>query len=366
MKYSQVLQDAWKLASENRKLVWFAFMPSFVTVILFVAESAWQFFFMFEEFGRLEHGTVFREIGSFLSFVSARGLWGWFIFLIFVIFLFSFVFPSLIQGSMILGIRQKFTTPTQRLSIRQKTIEGSSYFFKLFEFHALTSPFAFLSLIFYFLAFYRYTHGDTSHFFFKLLILMFIAAIFINLFLAYTPFFIVCEKENLGTSLKKSIGLVFLNLGKTIGLVLLMLLVNLRVIINVLVVFGVPIGIIAIASSFTSSSWFAVIIGSGILVGISMIGLAAYLAAILEVFSLGFWERSFTKLRIEQKKLEFSEEEVEEVETIKAERIGDYVQMEQIQKVIPKPLQIKQENETPHLNKPQVKEDETTIHFKAE
>ena len=324
MKYAKVLHDAWGFASKNRKIVWFAFLPSFVTVLVFVTESAWQGLTMFEEFGRLEHGTVFHKVGGLLNFISLNHLWGWFSFLLFVIFLFAFVFPALIQSSIILSIRQSFVEEEKRISIRQKLIEGSSYFFKMFEFHAITSPFSFLTILFYFLAFYRYTHGDTTHLFFKIFIFIGIAAVFVNLFLAYTPFFIVCEKEDLGPSMKKSIGLVFLNLGKTIGLVLLMLLVNLRVLINVLVVFGVPFGIIYMTTLFAKSDWlYTMSIIGGIFAGIIMLGLAAYLTAILEVFSLGFWERAFTKLRHEQRKLEFNEDEpTEEIENIIAERVN--------------------------------------------
>ena len=43
--------------------------------------------------------------------------------------------------------------------------------------------------------------------------------------------------------------------------------------------------------------------GLAVIVGIGVLALAAYLTAILEVFSVGFWERGFTVLRTEQDKL---------------------------------------------------------------
>lgn len=376
MKYAKVLHDAWEFASQNKKIVWFAFLPSFVTVLIFVAESAWQGFSMMEEFGRIDHGAVYGGVGSFFEFLSNHNLWGWFSFLLFVIFLFSFVFPSLIQAGIILSIRQNFTTPDKKISLRQKTIEGTSYFFKMVEFHAITAPFSFLTIIFYFLAFYRYSHGDTSHFFFKFLIALSIIAVIVNLFLAYTPFYIVCEKEDLGSALKKSVGLVFLNFGKTIGLILLMLLVNLRVIVNVIVVFGVPTGIIYLTTLFAKSDWlYTLSIAGGIIGGIFALGLAAYLSAILEVFSLGFWERAFTKLREEQKKLEFTgDEEVETIETITAERMSTENSAAP-RKAVAKsaepiiqapPVQIPEKIQPPHLNKPQSAEEDGTIHFKVD
>lgn len=374
MKYAKVLHDAWDFASKYRKMVWFAFLPSFVTVLIFVTESVWQGFFMFEEFGRIEHGTFFRGVGNIFDFISAHHLWGWFVFLLFMIFLFSFVFPAWIQSTIILSIRQKFTAPEKRLSLRQKTIEGSRYFFKLFEFHAILSPFSFLTIIFYFLAFFRYAHGDTSNIVFTLIIIFTILAVFMNLFLAYAPFYIVCEKQPLGTSLKKSIGLVFLNFGKTVGLILIMLLINLRVIINVIVVFGVPVGIVYLTSFFAKSDWlFTVSVAGGIIAGIIMLGLAAYLTAILEVFSLGFWERAFTKLRQEQRKLEFDEEETvpDDIETIVAERMNNenpakYSESAEPEIIPVKPIQIDDKVTPPHPNKPKSVEESTSIHFKVE
>ncbi len=380
MKYSKVLHDAWDFASNNKKLVWFAFLPSFVTVLIFVAESSWQGFMLMEEFGKIHHGSVYKGIGNFFEFLSNHHLWTWFILLLFVIFLFAFVFPALIQAGIILSIRQKFTTPDKRISLRQKIIEGGSYFFKMFEFHAIMSPFSFLSIIFYFLAFYRYSHGDTSNFLFTVMTIIALIAIPVNLFFAYTPFYLVCEKEDLGPAMRKSIGLVFLNLGKTIGLIMLMLLVNLRVIINVLVVFGVPAGIIYITTLFTKSDWlYTLSITGGILGGILALWLAAYLTAILEVFSLGFWERAFTQLRKEQQKLEFTgDEEPEEIETITAERmshenpaaprkaVAKFSHSTEPQPAPAEPIKIAQEIRPPHPNKPETAEENTSIHFKVE
>jgi len=371
MKYAKVLHDAWEFASNNKKLVWFAFLPSFVTVLIFSAESSWQGFMLMEEFGKIHHGSVYKGVGNFLEFISNHHLWTWFILLLFVIFLFSFVFPALIQAGIILSVRQNFTNPEKRISLRQKIIEGGSYFFKMFEFHAILSPFSFLSILFYFLAFYRYSHGDTSNLLFKLMLVIAIIAVPVNLFLSYTPFYLVCEKEDLGPAMKKSVGLVFLNMGKTIGLILLMLLINLRVIINVLVVFGVPIGIIYLTTLFAKSDWlYTLSITGGIIGGIIALGLAAYLTAVLEVFSLGFWERAFTQLRAEQKKLEFSgDEEAEEIEVITAERMDNTenpAKFSETPTVQAPPVQITENIQPPHPNKPETAEEETSIHFKVE
>jgi hypothetical protein len=304
MNYGHVIRDAWDLTTTTKKLTWFAFVPSFVAVLVFVVEIAWQYSLFSEEFGWAEHGATFGRIGHIWGALADKGLIGWSIFLIFFVIIVAFVFPAWVQSTLILSMRQKFTYPERKLSLRQKFIEGFHYFFRLFEYHAVLIPFQFMTILFYGITFYRYYHGDLfTGIFLPALIIYSILSMFINLFFAYTPFYVVCENHSFGESVKKSIGLVFLNFGTTLGLILLMFLVNIRVIVNVLVVIGVPLGILAAASYFASSSWFGIAVGLAVIVGIGVLALAAYLTAILEVFSVGFWERGFTVLRTEQDKL---------------------------------------------------------------
>ncbi len=304
MNYGTVIRDAWELTTSTKKLTWFAFVPSFVGVLIFVLEIAWQYSLLSEEFGRIEHGATFHKIGNIWEALADKGLLGWGIFLIFFVVIVAFVFPAWVQSTLILSLRQKYAFPEKRLSLRQKFLEGFDYFFRLFEYHAVLTPFQFMTILFYGVTFYRYYHGDIfSSILLPALIIYAIFSMFLSLFFAYTPFYMVCEDCSFGSGVKKSIGLVFLNFGTTLGLILLMFLVNLRVIVNVIVVIGVPIGILAAASYFASSAWLGVAMALVIVLGIGLLALTAYLTAILEVFSIGFWERAFTTLRAEQDQL---------------------------------------------------------------
>ncbi len=304
MNYGKVIRDAWELTTTTKKLTWFAFIPSFVAVLVFVVEIAWQYSLLSEEFGWAEQGSTFHRIGDVWHALADKGMIGWGLFLTFFVIIVAFVFPAWVQSTLILSMRQKFTIPDRKLSLRQKFLEGFGYFFRLFEYHAVLTPFQFMTIIFYGITFYRYYHGDIfSSILLPGLIVYSILSTFLNIFFAYTPFYVVCENHSFGESVKKSIGLVFLNFGTTLGLILLMFLVNIRVIINVIVVIGVPIGILAAASYFASSAWFGVAVGLAVIMGIGVLALAAYLTAVLEVFSIGFWERGFTALRAEQDQL---------------------------------------------------------------
>ena len=79
--------------------------------------------------------------------------------------------------------------------------------------------------------------------------------------------------------------------------------VNFRIILNVLVVLGVPLGILAFISYFAATTWFEFALVLMILLGVVAILFTSYLTAIVEVFLIGVWERAFKSLREEQEAL---------------------------------------------------------------
>lgn len=303
MKYTRVIADAWQLTIENKKLVWFTFVPSFIGVVVFIAEILWQYFFLSEEFGRVEQGYVFEKIGQIFSVLTENSLLGVGIFFLLFVLLFYFLLPAWIEATLIMGVKHRYDHPEKKFSLRQKIIEGFDYFFEIFEIRAATSPFELTTIAFFTLTFYRYYHGDVFNFMLPLIIGYGIVALFISVLLTFSPYYAVLEDKKFSPSIRKSISLVFLNIGDTIGLYLLMLLINVRVIVNVVVIFGVPALIFGVATYFTGSGWqnFFVILGT--LVGIVMISLSAYLNAILEVFAVAFWTKAFEKLRAKQDEL---------------------------------------------------------------
>ncbi|MCF7830827.1 hypothetical protein K9M41_02435 [Candidatus Gracilibacteria bacterium] len=310
MRYAEVIHNAWELTTSSTKLKWFCFVASFAAVVVFIFEIAWQLGMLSAEFGIVEHEFVYKTLGTSLSFLTSHHLLGWALFLLVFILLFEFVLQPWIQATLILAIRQEFNYPEKKLSLRQKIIEGGAYFFKLFEFRALFSPFALMTITLFTVTMYRYYHGDIfSEIVLPVVVPYLIISFFINVFLSFVPYFLVCEKCALGKSIRKSIGLVFLNFGVTMAIILLMFLVNFRIVINVLVVIGVPVGILGAATFFAQSSWLGFMVTLAIIIGVIMVALASYLTAIIEVFSTAVWERAFFRLRAKQIELSSEEEE---------------------------------------------------------
>jgi len=292
MKYADVLRDSWKITIESRKLKWFAFIPSLVALVFFVAEILWQFYFYSTEFGFLETHVSLNDISGFVGFLSDKSLLGVAIFGVIFVLIFTFIMPSWIDAVLILGVKKKFEEPDVPISLRRKILEGFSYFFNLFELKAVMSPFAISTILLTIATLFRIYHGELFSLFSPVLIIFFIFALLINLLFAFAPYFIVCNNQSFSEAIRSSAGMVFLNFGRTVALMALMFLVNLRILINGMVILGVPLGVIIFISSFSNfaATIFIVVVG-----GLAIF-LTTYLTAVVEVFSTAVWQRGFTDL----------------------------------------------------------------------
>jgi len=302
-RYGKVIHDAWEMTTDLPKLKWFAFIPSFAAVMVFVWEVAWQVYMFTAGRESVESGAIELAREAF-GFLMEHHLIGWAIFSFVFIAFFAFVIPPWLFSTLVLSVRQKRRDPEQPISIRQKMYEGAHYFFQIFEFNALASIFQFTSILFFTLTMYRYYGGSFFEVLLPFIILHSLLAFFFNLFLVFTPYYMVCGNTSFGCSVRRSMGLVFVNIGTTVALMLLTFLINIRVIVNVIVVLGVPLFISVAASYFASSALLGFALTAAVGLGVVLLWLAAYLTAILEVFQTAVWEQSFEIMKEEQKALQ--------------------------------------------------------------
>jgi hypothetical protein len=254
-----------------------------------------------EEFGWIEHGKTYEFIGNSVVAVSHSGMTWLVITFMAIGALLLFILEPWIHATLILSIRKKFEHPERHLSLRRQVFEGHAHFVQLLEYHALLTPFSLVSLVLYAASFFRYTHGGDTFFsvFLPFLIIMGVLSILTHFFLIFMPFFLVCEQEEFFKAMTRSVGLVFLHFGKTISLFLVMILISLRVIVNAIVVIGVPVGIISLATYFATSDYYSLFLFFAGLVSLFLIAGAGYLTSILEVFATSFWYRAFQVFRAE-------------------------------------------------------------------
>lgn len=297
MNYGEIIKDSWHLTVENPRIKWLVLIPSFFAVLIFVIEVAWQVYLYLTKFELIGITSV-EGYAALLGYITENGLWGISIMAGFLIVLFMFVAPAWVEGTLILCVRHKLLSPEVRFLLRPKMLKGCSYFFPIFKYHAATAIFSFISIGLFAASFYRYF--DTIFAWLWPVILLYtIVAMIINLFLSFTPFYIVGQELPFRQAMKKSAALVFTHLGETINITLLMFLVNLRLLLNVIVVLGVPIAFFAAISIFNSSTAFVLTV----IFALGMTALASYLTAIMAVFMTSVWAVSFEVLRTEHEEI---------------------------------------------------------------
>ena len=293
MNYGKIIKDSWHITVETPRIKWLVLIPSFFAVLIFTVEIAWQLYLYADEYD-LMGITAGEGYGMIFSYVADNSLWAVSILAVLLIAVFMFIVPLWVQGTLILCVRHKLISPDVKFLLRPKMLKGCEYFFPFFKFEAATSIFSLLSILFFALSLHRYFESLFSFVWPVIMAYAFIAMV-INLFLSFAPFYIVTQNMNTAQAIKSSAALVFTHLGETITIMLLMFLVNFRMLLNVIVVLGVPIAVLAAFSLFTTKTALAI----SIIFGLMLISLAAYLTAIMAVFMTTVWALSFEILKAE-------------------------------------------------------------------
>ncbi len=123
--------------------------------------------------------------------------------------------------------------------------------------------------------------------------LYFLIAVLINIFLAYTRFFIVIEERRAFDAITASANMALENLGVTIKLYTTLLLVYVRTILTVCIFILFPFIISAILT-YAAVAWVKIILLSVLLimVGIFMV-FVSHLNSVLEIFVETLWYRAY-------------------------------------------------------------------------
>ncbi len=247
-KYARILHAAWEATLAHPRLKWFVFVPSFATVVMFAAKLGWQLVMYLDKWEVLNFWAIVREI---FGYVFDNGLIIWLVLGIILLALMVYVIWAWVEATVILAVQKILKNPEAKVSVRQNMIEATKYFFRIFELHAITGPFSFISILLFGASMYRYLSEELFEFILPILIVYGILSLFVNIFMSFSPYYIVHEDMGLMESLKKSAGLVFLNFGSTVVILFLIVLVNVRIVINVLVGVGVPALLLWVFINFT-------------------------------------------------------------------------------------------------------------------
>lgn len=299
MKYAHILHRAWKITVENPAIKWFVFIPAFMAVLIFCGKIAWQVYLYLLEFGLVEKG-VLAVVSDTFRYFMAQGLFLLALAGMFVVVLFMYVIPAWVTAVQLLCVDHRLQKSERELIIPKQMLSGFKFFFSLFGFNGIMVLFSPWSIILFSLTLNRYFTTELMAFFWPIILTFTIAALIINVFVSFAPYYIVCDDCGPGQAMGKSASLVFLNFYKTLSVVFLMGLVNLRIVLNALIILGVPMGLI-MALVYGLDTWAISLIA---ILGILLLALISYVTALVEVFMTGVWLQTFYNLKERQAELD--------------------------------------------------------------
>lgn len=282
-----LLREALHEISEDTKLVRLATITTFIHSLLFILyilyvlvtlwEIKWAKTWMWDlmsEYISLIDGSA-TTIVVILVLAICLAIW-------------YLILPPIGDAAMINYIASDKKSGTTALS------SGFGRFFPMMEFNATLW---FINLVTRAIAVSRfYVLGVlNSGLIITLILLWFLVIIISMILLPYTKMLITLENQNYFDAMKASTDLAIHNIWTTIKFVMINIFLYIRFIINILIVVGIPLWLLYVASEFDIidsdiTQWFIV----AILLG--LIALTAYINGIIEAFFVTYWYKLYKKI----------------------------------------------------------------------
>ncbi len=295
-----IIAEAWEMTKEHKKeLFWYGFVPAFFGMIVSTVYVLYQFFafrhFILGERDTLKYGQILQEAWQVIRHTGGLP---WFIIVFAAIVLIGYFFvPAFCRGALVFLIEK-----IKKGEVPEKGFQAGLFrFLSVFEFGAISgfaSPFSFLTEASFVL---RNVPALFPLLAPILIILMFFGLIALFLF-AYVPQAIILQRGHLMNSVAKSAHLSLHFFSETFRLFLLFLLIELRVLLNIIIILFLPVVVLAITSLFASTflRGFGMVL-SGLVV-LFLLSVASTISGTLEIFSTAVWTLAFHQLTPEEEK----------------------------------------------------------------
>jgi hypothetical protein len=298
MNYRKIIGEAWYFTQENKKLiVWFAFIPSFLSTVVGVFYILYQFYAfksspLFEDWQQSFTFVVVKEVFN-LVMEHMDNLVPLFIVAGILVLLYFFL-PPLMDGAMIQLIARKKNK--QDVRIRDGLRYGFMSFLPLFSFYLITRTYNFFSIASDASFLIRNLGPGVFNLLLPLLILITVLSIILTLIFMFTEYYIVIDDCRVTKAMAKSAVLTVQHWDTTIFISFLMLIISIRIILQVVFVLLVPGIIFMVIFYFAASTipFFGLIIGA--VMAVAALFLASYLGAIVHVFMTSVWAFTFLDL----------------------------------------------------------------------
>jgi hypothetical protein len=298
MQYKQIIKDAWSFAQANKQMMkWYALLPSIFSIIVGIVFVAYQYFSFKNKAGVAagQENKIFLYLTEAWNFLQNHPSYIWILVLVAIIgIFFYFFYPTFSQGAMIQLIARKKNGQETRL------VDGISYglssFLPMFEYHLLIRSFSLTAVFTQSVFVLRNLGSDVLFILLPFFVIVAIAGVFLTLFFTFVEWFIAIDDEGVLSALQKSSKLVLKNLQHTFFVLVLLLIIGIRILINIILVFLVPILVFAIVGLFASTLFKGIAIAIGVCISLLALYIAGYLGGTLSVFFHAVWTFVFLEL----------------------------------------------------------------------
>jgi len=303
MNYKKIITDSWKLAEEHPYLQWFAVLPMMAFVILDSVYTTMRFGPHFvDNFYDIVRSFVENVYGTYHA-VFVLGVVVIVMAVIVELFLVAFF-----EGAIIGMINNIIENNNKKVRSSVGVAYGFDKYLELVKLHALLSmmnpfliPMGMLIL------------RDISVKFFNLLLwpmlFIFIINVIVKIGTSYSDYSVVIKGDNVINSIRKSFSIVFIHFKETMFIMLVLVLIVIRAVLNLIVVFLVPVVLIWIANQLGGVLPFAVTTTIIIILSVLVYYFTVKFATFIMVFSNAIWVYTFKELAKSRDKIfEISDE----------------------------------------------------------
>ncbi len=287
----EIIAEAWAITLRYKKIRRWGFVSSFFETLLNVKLIGYQLYF-------LHAYMTGRTVGFFDD-----ALWlydnvpFWLFFSIIATFLtllaIEWIMPNLAMGAVI-GLTAK---AHKHEEVKGGLVLALYNFFSIFaihEFLVLSSWSVAVTLSSLVL---RYVDAEIKWIMVGVIVLFWLFSMVLKFFFSFAQPAVVIQRSNIFHAMGQSFKLIISYLGQVMFLLLLLFVISIRVMINALIVFIIPLIVIGLGVFLTIflSLTASIIIAS--LVGFALIVVASYFFAYLHVFREAVWTITYIQLK---------------------------------------------------------------------
>ncbi len=302
MDYKQIIADSWRYTQNRKKVVrWLGVFPAIFTTTGSVATILYQFFAFKSSalFNETEGSFFFDVIDFIITFIKEHLSLTFPLVIVFIIALLIYLLlPTLAKAAVMQIIaREKHGQPaTVGTGLRQ----GMMRFLPLFEYHAIIKTFSIMFILVEMSFAIRNLGLDFFMLFLPIFIVFLVIGLVLTLLFTYADFYIVIDEKGIFESMRMSAKTVVMNWKHTFLITILMLIIGVRVIIQAILVFLIPVAIIVITGyvAIVAAPIVSILIGS--LVGAVGMIVAAYINGAVDIFSYSVWTLTFLEITSEK------------------------------------------------------------------